>query len=880
MRVITSWMALLTLIATAALAGPNRWTTFGPEGAVVRQVLTDPTVPNVAYARTEGGIYKTSNSGESWRPSNDGLPKGGITALLVTTGSPTTLYVAIDGAIFSSTNAGEHWTRRGKIGSVVVSCLALDLTSQTLLAGTTTGVYVSDDSGQTWTQSATSAQVGPALSIFSIAASATAAYAIVYRSAPPYGAGILRSADRGRTWDIVIVSGASGDDPPEPPSALAVSLERGSIYIAAGQWIFVSNDDGKTWHRLPQVPAFIPVNAVVPVGEGNLYASTRAGVFQYNLRANSWTAVGNGNPVGNLAVTSSAPRRLYGAAEFGIVTILEGDRHWVAVNSGLPGANAFDVAIAGAQPAIAYTTTAAGVFRSDGGPNWRLLNVNSGGQHMVVDPRTANTAYVTGDNLMKTTDGGTTWKGVVTNFASNVAIAASDPATLYAVLSKGMSKSTDAGGTWSPVMSGLYFDYFDYYGFTASSLAIDPSNSSNVYLAKYSGLYKTTDGGASWNRASQDRFLRSLAIDSSDGLTIYAGRETSGVIKSSDAGTTWSTTGLIDKRVNALAMNAKRLYAGTGDGHVYSSDDGGVSWSGLDDGLTCGSVSRLIVDASGQYLYAATSTGVYSYLFVDQNVRPERLPDDVLRLPRTLDDVLSAAGEKVAFVIPVIGTATGMGGTLFTADVTLTNNRDPAQDVLAIWLPRGGSSEGVASFRLTIPPSGDTSGETKITDVAQRFGISGIGSLAVVAVDAGGKLDANASIDGSARIWINPADGRAPLSQFIPAARASLFSEHSRAQVAGLAQDAQFRTNAGIVNLSSEWHQFTVQINGELASGQFTFSAPPFSLVQVPLPDGDYGKLSLDVFTDSSITRWLSYGNSIDRTSGEAQTSLGIPVRN
>jgi photosystem II stability/assembly factor-like uncharacterized protein len=876
MRVITSWMALVTLIATAALAGPNRWTTFGPEGAIVRQVLTDPAVPDVAYARTEGGIYKTSNSGESWRPSNDGLPNGGITALLVTTGSPTTLYLAIDGAIFSSTNAGGHWTRRGRIGSVVVSCLALDPTSQTLLAGTAAGVYESDDGGQTWTQSATSAQVGPAPLIFSIAASATAAYAIGYRSGPPYGAVVLRSADRGRTWDIVIVSGA-----PDSLSALAVSLERGSIYVAAGGWIFVSNDDGKTWNGLPQAHGFIPVNAVVPVGEGNLYASTRAGVFQYNLRANSWTAVGNGNPVGSLAITSSAPRRLYGAAEFGMVTILEGDRDWVAVNSGLPGANAFDVAIAGAQPAIAYTTTAAGVFRSDeASQSWRRLNVISGGQHMEVDPRTADTAYVTGDNLMKTTDGGTTWKGVVTNFASNVAIAASDPATLYAVLSKGMSKSTDAGGTWSPVMSGLYFGYYDYYGFTATSLAIDPSNSSNVYLAKYSGLYKTTDGGASWNRASQDRSLRSLAIDSSDGLTIYAGRETSGVIKSSDAGATWSTTGLIDKRVNALAMNAKRLYAGTGDGHVYSSDDGGVSWSGLDDGLTRGSVSRLVVDASGQYLYAATSTGVYAYLFADQNVRPERLPEDVLRLPRTLDDVLRAAGEKVAFVIPVIGSATGMGGTLFTTDVTLTNDRDPAQDVLTIWLPRGGSSEGVASFRLTIPPSGDTSGEMKITDVVQRFGISGIGSLAVVAVDAGGKLDANASIDGSARIWINPADGRAPLSQYIPAARANLFSEHSRAQAAGLAQDAQFRTNAGIVNLSSEWHQFTVQINGETASGQFTFSAPPFSLVQVPLPDGDYGKLSLDVFTDSSSTRWLSYGNSIDRTSGEAQTSLGIPVRN
>ncbi|HMC20925.1 MAG TPA: hypothetical protein VKL19_03675 [Thermoanaerobaculia bacterium] len=79
------------------------------------------------------------------------------------------------------------------------------------------------------------------------------------------------------------------------------------------------------------------------------------------------------------------------------------------------------------------------------------------------------------------------------------------------------------------------------------------------------------------------------------------------------------------------------------------------------------------------------------------------------------------------------------------------------------------------------------------------------------------------------------------------------------------------------MNLSSDWHQFTIQINGDRATGQLTFAVPPFSLVQTALPDADYGSISLDVFADTSSTRWLFYGSVIDRTTGEAQTVLGTP---
>jgi len=81
------------------------------------------------------------------------------------------------------------------------------------------------------------------------------------------------------------------------------------------------------------------------------------------------------------------------------------------------------------------------------------------------------------------------------------------------------------------------------------------------------------------------------------------------------------------------------------------------------------------------------------------------------------------------------------------------------------------------------------------------------------------------------------------------------------------------------VNLSSDSHQFTIRINGDRAFEQLTFAVPPFSLVQTPLPDADYGSMSLDVLADTSSTRWVFYGSIIDRTTGEAQTILGTPLR-
>lgn len=858
------FLALLSLIPLAALAGPNRWTTSGPEGVVIMQIVTDPENARVAYA-VGAGISRTSDGGESWNPVNDGLPKTYVSAFFVIPDDPSTLFTAIDGTIYISEDAGQHWAERARLGSLYIQAFAFDTDSRTLYAATSADIFVSRDRGQTWELSSTPLN----LRVVSVAvAPGGMAYALGIRYGNQGNDRLLfRTADHGHTWTTADKLPLDIDGSFET-NRVVIDRDSSTLYLMATYSVFQSTDDAGSWRSLPMASSKFTVRfrSIVPAGSGRLYASTDRGVYLYDDRAHAWTEVGralSNAATGALAVTASNPRRLYAAPEFGIVTSVEGQTDWMPSTRGLPGAYASDVAVATGE--VAYTAAGPGIFKTDdGGASWRLVETSRWPSHVAVSPDAPDTVYagVNGVNpgVLKTTTGGATWKTVEPHFASALAVAPSNSATLYAALTTAMSKSIDGGQSWVPVMSGIPLDYYDfYYGFSANAIAVSPSDASTVYISKYSGLYKTTDGGAHWGQAS-DLSVSTIAIDAADPSIIFAARD--GVFRSNDGAKTFVKVGLINKFVRTLAVVKSLLFAGTDDGHVYRSRDGGEHWTGFDDGLARSPVSQLAVDSSGEHFYAATSAGVYQYQLIPDDLNIDKLAGDpLLRLAK----LLNAASPDHGFALPILGTANGADG-LFTSEVTLTNEGDSDRNLLLTWLPQGGGSERAVSFHLTLPPSSHT------FDL-ERFGVTGLGSLVVMAVNAGGELDPNASISGSARIWLDPSDGRAPLSQVIPTAR-SAFGDHTRAETKHLQHDAAFRTNAGIVNLSGEWHQFTVQVNGERTSRQFTIAVPPFSLIQTPIPEDNYGVLSLVVDADSS-PRWLLYGSTIDRVSGEARTVGG-----
>src|SRR2546428_1938183 len=80
--------SVLAMLCSASVnsvsAGARTWTGIGPEGGDIRVLAIDPKAPESLYAGTEdGGIFKSTNGGGSWKALNLGLPPGNVSGYAV-----------------------------------------------------------------------------------------------------------------------------------------------------------------------------------------------------------------------------------------------------------------------------------------------------------------------------------------------------------------------------------------------------------------------------------------------------------------------------------------------------------------------------------------------------------------------------------------------------------------------------------------------------------------------------------------------------------------------------------------------------------------------------------------------------------------------------
>lgn len=260
-----------------------------------------------------------------------------------------------------------------------------------------------------------------------------------------------------------------------------------------------------------------------------------------------------------------------------------------------------------------------------------------------------------------------------------------------------------------------------------------------------------------------------------------------------------------------------------------------------------------------------------------------RLADDASRLTRLLGQIPAAnAASRPASLVAVAGNLAGASGTYFRSDITLVNSRSTAQDVLVAWLEQGKDGTNAPSFRVTVPSSvvDPTSGlvttPPTVSDFVGRLGLSGIGSLLLIGIDANGNVDPQASISAYSRIWTPQPGSAGTVSESL--ASTALTDLGGAVRVAGgLRADSGFRTNAGVVNLDTQATDFTVGARGDRKSTTFTVHVPPLSMMQVPLPAGDYGNVALGFVSSRAGIRWAGYGSSIDQVTGSAWVSHATP---
>ena len=144
--------------------GGETWQEVGtgfPSGAIVaiEDFAFDPFNPEVVYVATSThhggftfsdtlGIYKSTDSGDTWMPANTGLTDMNVHSIVGNPATPGLLYAGTPTGIFRSTDGGDSWAYIGLPDHV--HRLFIDPVTHFLYAGTDNGLFWSPDGGDTW----------------------------------------------------------------------------------------------------------------------------------------------------------------------------------------------------------------------------------------------------------------------------------------------------------------------------------------------------------------------------------------------------------------------------------------------------------------------------------------------------------------------------------------------------------------------------------------------------------------------------------------------------------------------------------------------------------------------------------------------------------
>jgi photosystem II stability/assembly factor-like uncharacterized protein len=241
-----------------------QWRNIGPyRGGRTKAAAGHASQPHTFYiGMVNGGVWKTTDAGRTWRPIFDDQATGSIGWVAVAPSDPDILYVA----------SGEGLPRPD------------------LAVGD--GIYKSTDAGRTWTHlGLRDAQQIPKLAIDPKNPNRIFVAALGHPYGPNAERGIFRSTDGGRTFDKVLfkdenTGGKDVDiDPSNPDVVFATMWEQRQGPWENGAWsgtnggIFKSTDGGSTWKQLKQgLPDGIvdAELAIAPSNPKRVYATVEA----------------------------------------------------------------------------------------------------------------------------------------------------------------------------------------------------------------------------------------------------------------------------------------------------------------------------------------------------------------------------------------------------------------------------------------------------------------------------------------------------------------------------------------------------------------------------------------------------------------------------
>ena len=561
------------------LFGEMRWRCIGPfRGGRTVAISGVPHQPNVFYmAAVNGGVWKTTDFGNTWNPIFDDQPTGSVGALAVAPSDPNVIYVgsgeglqrpdlATGDGIYKSTDAGKTWKHLGLRDAQQIAAIIVDPKdpNRLFIAGVghpygpnaERGVFRSTDGGQTLQKVLYKDENTGAADLVFDPSNAQTVYAVLW-------------AARVAPWEV----------------------RSGASFITGGSGIFKSTDGGTNWHPLTNgLPtaadgiARIGI-AVAPSEPSRIYASVEAnktgGVYVSSDAGESWKLINSDHRIGGrgpgamgIAVAPDNPEVLY-VANTTTWKSTDGGKTFVGFK-GAPGGDDYQrIWISGENPQIiALSSDQGAVISVNGGTTWSTWYNQPTAQfyHVTTDNRFPYWVYGAQQEsgsvatLSRSDFGEITfrdWHLIGIFEYGDIAIDPLDPNILYG---DWLTRTKQGIGEYAkvtpePVRRG------EYRYVRTLPVAFSPLEPHTLYFAA-NVVFKTTDAGNSWHVMSPDLTREAYEIPANLGVFAVSDPE-----KGKHRGVIYA--------VAPSFKEANTIWAGTDDGLIHITRDGGKSWQNV-----------------------------------------------------------------------------------------------------------------------------------------------------------------------------------------------------------------------------------------------------------------------------------------------------------
>src|SRR5438874_10803768 len=546
-----------------------QWREVGPyrggRADAVEGIANQPVV--YYFGSTGGGVWKTTDGGQTWKPVSDGFFGGTIGAIAVAPSDTSVVYagageetirgnVSHGDGVWKSTDAGKSWTHIGLEDSYHIGRIRVHPANPDL-------VYVA---------------------------------AMGHAFGPNDMRGLYRSKDGGKSWDkILFVNRDSGAvdlamDPTNPRILYASTwrFRRGPYFFESGgegSALWKSTDGGDNWRELsrnkgmPKGTLGIIGVSVSPSNPQNVYAIVEAkdgGVFRSRDGGDTWTKT---NDSSDLRQRAWYYTRIYADPK-------DEDSAYV--------------------PNVQFHRS------NDGGKTWSRIGTPHGDNHdLWIDPNDPLRMIESNDGgACVSTDGGATWTKLNNQPTAQFYRLSVDNDFPYRILGPQQDNSAVRIRHRTNGSSITQRDWEPTAGGESGYIVADPNNPDIVYGGSYGGLLTVVNhrtgevrdvnpwpdnpmgaGDADLKHRFQWNFP--IFLSPNDPNKIYAGSQY--LLESTNGGASWKTISPDLTRNDKSKMgpsggpitkdNTSVEYYGTVFYGAESPVEPGVLWIGSDDGL-------------------------------------------------------------------------------------------------------------------------------------------------------------------------------------------------------------------------------------------------------------------------------------------------------